>query len=168
MQRVLVIGCPGSGKSVFSRKLAEITGLPLHHLDMLYWNKDQTTVPREEFLHRLNTVLQQDAWIIDGNYFSTLDMRLQRCDTVYLLDYPVDVCISGVLARMNTIRPDLPWIETESDPEFMAFIRNFPEETLPEMQKLLKQYPDKKQVVFHSRKEADAYLDKEKESVSQK
>lgn len=168
MRRVLVIGCPGSGKSVFSRKLAESTGLPVHHLDMLYWNADQTTVPQEAFLCRLNAILRQDAWIIDGNYASTLEQRLERCDTVFLLDYPVETCIDGVLRRMNAPRPDIPWVETKFDPEFMDFIRSFPEATLPGMMELLKRYSEKKLIVFHSRKEANACLQTQKESASQK
>lgn len=167
MQRVLVIGSPGSGKSVFSRKLAESTGLFVHHLDMLYWNADQTTIPQEEFLSRLDAVLRQDAWIIDGNYASTLERRLERCDTIFLLDYPVETCIEGVQRRMNTPRPDMPWIETEFDPEFMDFIRSFPEVTLPGMMELLKRYSEKKLIIFHSRKEANAYLNTQREAASQ-
>lgn len=168
MQRVLVIGSPGSGKSVFSRKLAASTGLSVHHLDMLYWNADQTTIPQEEFLSRLDAVLRQDAWIIDGNYASTLERRLERCNTIFLLDYPVETCIEGVQRRMNTPRPDIPWIETEFDPEFMDFIRSFPEVTLPGMMELLKRYPEKKLIIFHSRKEANAYLNTQREAASQK
>lgn len=60
-RRAMVIGCPGSGKSTFSRALHRITGLPLHHLDMLNWNQDGTTVPKDVFIQRLQDVLVQDA-----------------------------------------------------------------------------------------------------------
>ena len=67
MKRIIVIGCPGSGKSTFSRALHSITGIPLYHLDMLYWNPDKTIVEKTVFLQRLSRVLREESWIIDGN-----------------------------------------------------------------------------------------------------
>ena len=86
MKRVIVIGCPGAGKSTFSRKLSVKTGLPLHYLDMIWHLLDRTTLTREEFAERLQEILSGDKWIIDGNYLHTLSMRLDRCDTVFLFD----------------------------------------------------------------------------------
>ena len=82
MNRVMVIGCPGSGKSTFSKALHEITKLPLYHLDMMYWNSDRTTLERDVFNKRLFDTVRKDKWIIDGNYGSTIEIRLQACDTV--------------------------------------------------------------------------------------
>ena len=103
-----MIGCPGSGKSTFSRELQEITGLPLHHLDLLYWNSDRTIVAKEVFLERLRAVLKEPCWIIDGNYASSMELRLQRADTVFFLDYPTELCLTGVEDRRGKPRPDLP------------------------------------------------------------
>ena len=77
MERIIVIGCPGSGKSTFSRALHQITGIPLVHLDMLFWNKDKTTVEKAVFLERLEKAMQQSRWIIDGNYATTMELRMQ-------------------------------------------------------------------------------------------
>ena len=158
MKKVIVIGCPGSGKSTFARALHTSTGLPLVYLDMLFWNADRTTVDREVFRARLQAAMQQDAWIIDGNYGATMEMRLQQCDTVFFLDYPAEVCIAGVNARRGKPRPDMPWVEQEEDAEFMEFIRKFGEETRPKVLALLEQYADRERYVFTSRAEADAYL----------
>ena len=68
MQKIIVIGCPGSGKSHFSKELHKVTHIPLHHLDMMFWNSDKTTVAKEIFRSRLDEVLLQEQWIIDGNY----------------------------------------------------------------------------------------------------
>ena len=165
MKKAIVIGCPGSGKSTFSRALAKKTGLPLCHLDMLYWNADKTTVARSVFLERLRPVLKADAWIVDGNYASTMELRLAACDTVFFLDYPTDVCLEGVRTRRGKARTDMPWVETEEDAQFVEYVRRFAEVQRPEVLSLLQKYKEKKIVVFHSREEAEAFLE-EAEGVS--
>ena len=158
MKKVLVIGCPGSGKSTFSRTLHQATALPLYHLDLLYWNADKTTIEREEFLNRIHGVLQKEEWIIDGNYASSLEMRLNLCDTVFFLDYPVEVCLEGVRLRKGKPRSDMPWIEMEDDEEFIEFIKRFNEQIRPEILKLLQKYSDKEIYIFKSRDDADRFL----------
>ena len=158
MKRVIVIGCPGSGKSTFSRALRDKTGLALYHLDMLYWNEDRTTVERSAFLERLSAVLSEDEWIIDGNYASTMEMRMAACDTVFFLDFRTDVCLEGVRERRGKARDDIPWVETETDEEFLEFIKSFNCGQRPEIIELLKKYSDKNIVVFSSRDEADDFL----------
>jgi adenylate kinase family enzyme len=158
MKRIIIIGCPGSGKSTFARELHKRTNLPLYYLDMLYWNADRTTVAKEEFRRRLGEVLEKDRWIIDGNYNSTMEMRMAVCDTVIVLDYPTEVCLAGIHARRGKVRPDMPWVETGEDAEFEAFVRQFREESRPKILSLLEQYREKEIHVFHDRAEADAFL----------
>lgn len=160
MKKVIVIGCPGSGKSTFARALHQITGLPLCHLDMLFWNPDKTTVEKSVFLERLSHVLQQDVWIIDGNFSSTMELRLQECDTVIFLDYPVELCLAGVRQRRGQPRADLPWVETEEDGEFMEYIQNFQRQRRPEILELLGKYTGKEIYIFTGRAEADAFLNR--------
>lgn len=159
MLKVIVIGCPGAGKSTFARKLRELTGLPLYYLDMLWHKPDQTNISREEFDVRLSEMLQEEKWIIDGNYLRTLEMRLKECDTVFLLDYPLEICLSGAQERIGKRREDLPWLEIELDEEFRQWILDFQKDQLPYMYELLEQYQrDRRIVIFRSRKEADDYL----------
>ena len=158
MKRVLVVGCPGSGKSVFSRALAEKTGLALCHLDLLYWNADKTTVERPLFLKRLSAVLEGEEWIIDGNYASTMAWRMDCCDTVFFLDYPTDICLEGINARKGKPRPDMPWIEEEDDEDFLSFVQSYNTISRPRVLELMARYPEKNCIVFKSREEADVYL----------
>ena len=99
MKRIMVTGCPGSGKSTFSLKLHEKTGLPLYHLDNIWWKPDRTHVTREEFDAALASILEKDEWIIDGSYSRTFEPRIKASDTVILLDYDTDVCIQRVLQK---------------------------------------------------------------------
>ena len=161
MKKVIVIGCPGSGKSTFSRALHNKTGIPLYHLDMMYWNADKTTVEKNVFLERLSVVLEKDEWIIDGNYGSTMELRMVACDTVIFLDYPLEICLDGIKERRGKPRSDMPWIETEEDAEFIEFIRNYNEQQKPKVLELLEKYGDKNIVIFKSREEADAFLNGE-------
>ena len=158
MKKVIVIGCPGSGKSTFSRALRQKTGLPLCHLDLLYWNADKTTVEKDVFLERLSAVLAGDAWIIDGNYASTMEMRLAACDTVIFLDYPLELCFAGIRERRGKPRDDMPWVEQEEDAEFMTFVKRYHEEQRPQVLALLEKYGDKNVIVFQDRAQADAFL----------
>ena len=162
MKKVIVIGCPGSGKSTVSRTLHNKTGIPLYHLDMMYWNADKTTVEKSVFLERLSDVLEKDEWIIDGNYGSTMELRMAACDTVIFLDYLLDVCLDGIRERRGKPRSDMPWIETEEDSEFIEFIKNYNEQQKPKVLELLKKYNDKNIIIFKSREEADAFLNGEK------
>ena len=161
MKKVIVIGCPGSGKSTVSRALHNKTGIPLYHLDMMYWNADKTTAEKSVFLERLSTVLEKDEWIIDGNYGSTMELRMAACDTVVFLDYPLDVCLDGIKERRGKPRSDMPWIETEEDEEFIEFIKSYNEQQKPKVLELLEKYSDKNIVVFKSREQADAFLNGE-------
>lgn len=158
MKKVIVIGCPGSGKSTFSKKLATKTGLSLYHLDMMFWNADKTTVDKSVFLNRLSGVLKKDNWIIDGNYMSTMDIRISACDTVIFLDFELDVCLQGIAKRKGKTRSDMPWVETEQDNEFLEFIKNFENDTKPQIISLLEKHSDKNIFIFKKRTESDAFL----------
>ena len=102
MKRALVIGCPGAGKSTFARALRDCTGLPLYYLDQIWHRPDGSSITPQAFDERLAEILARECWIIDGNYLRTLEPRLERCDTVFLLDYPTEVCLAGAAAGCLT------------------------------------------------------------------
>ena len=158
MKRIVVIGSPGSGKSTLSGVLQQKTGIPLCHLDMMYWNADKTVVERDVFLARLAAVLERDTWILDGNYATTMEMRVAACDSVILLDYPCEVCLEGIQKRRGKPRSDMPWIEREEDVALTDFVRTFREQQRPRILALLEKYPEKKIFVFTTREQANAFL----------
>ena len=160
MQKIIIIGCPGSGKTTFAEKLHTVTGLPLYYLDAIWHKPDRTHIPREEFDERISEIFKTPEWIIDGNYNRTIEMRLQQCDTVFLFDLPTEVCLQGAVERLGKGRYDLPWIETELNSEFEGFIKEFSKVSLPKIYEMIDKYKGAKNViVFKSRDEADNYLD---------
>ena len=159
--RILVVGCPGSGKSTFARKLRNATGLPLYYLDMLYHRPDRTTASREEFDAALAEILAKDEWIIDGNYLRTLPVRLKACDLVFFFDLPLDQCLEGAASRIGRRREDLPWVENEFDPDFRQYIIDFPKDQRPVIIKLLGDFaaaPGRRLIIFRSHKESNGFL----------
>lgn len=161
MNKVMVIGCPGSGKSTFSRKLRDKTNLPLFYLDQIWHKPDKTTISKEEFDYKLQELLDNnDKWIIDGSYLRTMEIRLKQADTVFLLDIPVEDCLAGAKKRVGTKREDLPWFEESLDEEFKQWIMDYPKQHLPLIYDLLEKYKDKDIHIFKSRCEADEYIER--------
>ncbi len=160
MEKVIVIGCPGSGKSTFARILRDKTTLPLYYLDRIWHKTDKTNVSREEFDKQLGDIMTKERWIIDGNYLRTLELRLELCDTVFLLDFPLEVCLLGAESRIGKKREDMPWVELEFDSEFKQWICDFSKEQLPKIYDLLKKYNTEKNVViFRTRNEIEQYFE---------
>lgn len=159
MKKVIVIGCPGSGKTTFAEKLHNLTGLQLFYLDAIWHKPDKTHISREEFDERILEIFSLEEWIIDGNYSRTLEIRIAACDTVFLFDLPTEVCLAGAINRLGKGRYDMPWIDKELDPTLKLSIENFKTEKLPKIYNLLDKYgQNKKIVIFKSHKEADDYL----------
>ena len=159
MKKVIVIGCPGAGKTTFAEKLRDVTGIPLFYLDAIWHKPDRTHVSREEYDARLTEILALDAWIIDGNYSRTMERRMAACDTVILFDLPTEVCLEGATSRLGKPRYDMPWIDTELDPGLKREIEEFPTKNLPAIYGLLDRYKEGRTViVFKSREQADGYF----------
>ena len=160
MTRVLVLGCPGAGKSYFSKKLSEKTGISVTHMDNLYWSKDKVACDRETLVTRLMPILKQNEWIIDGNYHQTLELRLEYCTDVFFLDFSRETCVNGMKERIGVKRDDIPWVESEEDAdELINWTSDYEEKTRPIELELLAKHPELNVMVFYTRKEADEYLE---------
>lgn len=158
MKRVAIIGSGGVGKTTLARTLGAKTEIPVVHLDRLYWSAGWVPTPRETWLERQRAALEQESWIIDGNYGSTLDLRLEAADTVIFLDMPRRRCLWRVfkrrLAYANRTRPDM----SEGNPErlmgeFLRYIWSYPRTRRPAILQKLVGLRDTR--VVHLRSDAD-------------
>jgi adenylate kinase family enzyme len=162
MQRILVIGSPGAGKSTLASRLAGRVDLPLIHLDREYFGPGWTTPPRAEWRERVKALAARPAWVMDGNYASTFDIRVPRATAVVWLDLPRWQCALSVLWRVarnyGRPRPDLGTAGPERfDWSFMRWIWSYPEKMRPKTIRMLERLrPDQRVYVLHSRSDITA------------
>lgn len=145
MQKILVIGCSGSGKSTLAKQLGQKLHIEVIHLDSLYWNAGWVSTPKAEWREKVECLCQGEQWIQDGNYGSTLQMRLQYADTVILFDYPRLQCLWGAVKRRfmysGKTRPDMAvGCPEKIDVEFLQWIWNFNKNEKPHVLQLLSEY----------------------------
>lgn len=163
MERILIIGCSGSGKSRLARALKEKLGLPVVHLDQLWWKDGWEHVTREEFDSRLAMALNMEQWIIDGNFSRTIETRLPKCDTIIYLDFNRWECLLGMCQRVfgnyGKVRPDMsPGCPERFDPEFVKFIWNFNKNNRVRNFTWIASAKHAKAIVLKNRKEVAAFL----------
>jgi adenylate kinase family enzyme len=161
---VAIIGSGGAGKSTFARELGERTGLPVIHLDALFWGPNWAPMPKPEWIELERTLIAGERWIMDGNYGSTQDLRLPRADTVIFLDIPRLVCLWSVITRWvrhrRRARTDLPQNHDKLELEFLRWIWTYPRLKRPEVLARLAAMPPTTRVVrLRSRREMREFLE---------
>jgi adenylate kinase family enzyme len=164
MRRIMVIGSGGAGKSTFARRLGSLLDIPVIHLDVEHWGPGWVEPPKDLWRRRVEELVGGEAWIIDGNYSGTLDVRLAACDTVIFLDLPRSVCLWRVLKRAlmykGSSRPDMAeGCREKLNSSFLVWIWNYPSRTRPKVVELLKRHSQTKRVVrLRSRAEVEKFL----------
>ncbi len=162
-KRIMIIGSGGSGKSTLARKLSAIIKLPVIHLDTEFWNDNWVETPKEKWDLEVSEFVKRDTWIIDGNYGRTMDIRIERADTIIFLDVNNWVCLFSAIKRWLThlgkTRPDMaPGCKEKIDLEFIKWIYNFPRNGRIDILKRLNICKDKNCMIFKSRKEVKEFL----------
>ena len=160
MNRILILGSPGAGKSTFAKELAKRTGIPLHHLDLIWFHDNGDMESRAIFDKKLQEILETERWIIDGYYPRTLEHRLKCADTVFFFDLPEEVCLEGAKQRLGAKRDDNPVYETELNDSLRERILTFRIFNTPYIEDLLDNF-EGKIIRFHSREEIENWLRKD-------
>ena len=165
MERIMIIGCGGAGKSTLARALGEKTGLPVVHLDQIWWAPGNWQhVSQEEFDAALMLEIEKERWILDGNFNRTLELRLERCDTVVYLDFSRFRCLFGWMGRViknwGHARPDMAegcaeWF----DPEMAGWIWNFNRENRRRYYELLNSLEGKRVYILKNRRAVRRFLE---------
>ncbi|MFE0460205.1 topology modulation protein [Kitasatospora sp. NPDC058965] len=99
MNKVAIVGCSGSGKSHLARELGALLDAPVSHLDAVFYDDEWNELPKEKFAQAQQELVAAPNWVIDGNYNSTLPIRLAACDTVVLMDVSTAACLWGLVSR---------------------------------------------------------------------
>jgi adenylate kinase family enzyme len=173
MDRVLVIGSGGSGKSTVAKAIASRLGLPLIHLDALYWHPGWRATENSAWDAVVRELIDAPAWVIDGNYGRTLDIRLARCDTVVFLDLPRAVCLWRALKRRIVFRgrprPDMaPGCPEQLTWEFLQWIWTYPVRRRPDvLQRLAGLGADQRAIVLSSNRAVRRFLDELNPAIAQ-
>jgi adenylate kinase family enzyme len=160
--KILIIGCSGAGKSTLSIELVERLQLPVLHLDALFWNEGWVPTPRPEFRNKLQSELEKPAWIIDGNFNSTIEMRAQYADLIIFLDFPNWLCLSRVFKRRwmyrGKTRPDMAeGCPEKVDWEFVKFIWTYPKKKRPGVLQMLER-ADAEVLILKSPREMEKWF----------
>ena len=164
MERIMIIGCGGAGKSTLARKLGEILKLPVVHLDQIYWSPGNWEhLTKEEFDTRLSSELEKSQWIMDGNFNRTMPMRIARCDTIIYLDFNRFTCICQWIKRVITNwgrhRVDMaPGCKEWFDPEFFKWLWNYNREHRENNYRLLNEAEGVETIVLKNRRMVKRFL----------
>ena len=163
MKRVIIIGCGGAGKSTLARQLGERTGIPVVHLDRLFWKPGWEERPPEEFDPIIQREMEKDTWIMDGNFNRTLPERIKCCDTVIYLDFSRVACLLGVLKRVlttyGTVRPDMgEGCPERIDFEFLKWVWNYNRDKRERNYRLLNEAEHAETIVLKNRRAVKMFL----------
>ena len=162
MRRIAVVGCGGAGKSTFARALGERLDLPVINLDRHYWKPGWVETIREEWIERQRELFAGDAWIADGNYVGTYDVRFDVADTVVVLGLPRWRCLSSALWR--AVRNYGDDIQAEGcperiDPGFIKWIWRFERDQRPRLDHALERHPGLDVIELTSRRAIARFID---------
>jgi adenylate kinase family enzyme len=163
MNRIIVLGSSGSGKSTLARRIGALLAIKVIHLDSYYWQPNWAATPEDEWIQKVEELLGTDRWVMDGNYPSSLELRVAYADTVIFLDHSRWVCLWRCLKRFamhrGENRPELAeGCNEKIDLDFLKWIWNYPRDVKPKIESVLGRHSEKQVVWLSSSEEVEAFI----------
>lgn len=166
MEKIIIIGCGGAGKSTLARKLGEVLNIKVYHLDALYWKPGWVMTEIDEWKTLIKHMIEKETWILDGNYSSTMDMRAQAADSIIFLDYSASRCLYGVVKRRimyhSRTRPDMnEGCPERLDWEFIKWVAQYKRKKAPGILSKLEEFKFQGKKIYHLKnsRETEAFLE---------
>ncbi|MDF2890420.1 MAG: topology modulation protein [Clostridia bacterium] len=171
MKKILIIGSGGAGKSTLARKLGDITGIDIVHLDKIFWQPGWVSISREALADKIKAIIPGDSWIIDGNYSGTMELRMEAADAIIYLDFSTIVCLCGIFKRWMMYsgkkRPDITeGCNEKIDWAFFYWVLTYRRRNRKKLLAMLHKYAEgRKIVILKNRREVKNFVDKIKEGT---
>ncbi len=165
MKRIIVVGCGGAGKSTFSKRLSSILNLELIHLDQYYWKPNWVETSKEEWTNIVENLCKKDQWIMDGNFGGTMDLRIQRADTLIFMDYSTLSCLWRITKRTfnyyKRSRPDMtPGCNERIDLQFYWYVATHNRKKRKKLLDKLNRYQSEKSIhILRNDREVNAFIE---------
>ncbi|WP_404451597.1 DNA topology modulation protein [Virgibacillus necropolis] len=163
MKKIVILGGSGAGKSTLAKKLGSLLNIPVYHLDSIFWQPGWKSIEKSELINEQKAILQNESWIIDGNYSASMEIRLREADTVIFLHYKTTRCLYGVIKRRiqyhNKTRPDMgEGCPEKLDAEFLQWVYQFNKKKAPVIREKINNLQNTTIHTFKNPKETEQFL----------
>lgn len=161
MEKIIVIGIPGAGKSTFSKRLGSLLNIPVYHLDKYFWGDNMQEMSQNDFRQMQVDLMKEDQWVIDGNFTRSIDLRIKQADTIIFFDFPRIMALWRTIKRFfryfNKVRPDMGGNNKELLRwKHLKFIMQYPRHEIYETIRTHSQ--NKRIFIFHNSRQATDFL----------
>lgn len=163
-QRILIVGICGAGKSTLAKIISDKYNLPVRHLDKLFWNSGWVQTSKELWDIKVSKLIQEETWVMDGNFSSSFPERVQRADLIINLEFNRYVALWRILKRIikyqGSVRPDLAkGCPERFNWEFMKYVWNFPRDHGRQLYPVINKFgANQKLITLRNQKELSAFI----------
>jgi len=164
INKITIIGGPGTGKSTLANNLAGILSLPVYHIDGIHHLENWQIRDKKERDQIILDIIKNSKWIMDGTYHSTLEMRVKNSDVIIFLNYSTFARLKGILSRYfknkNKEKPEIPGCKERMTLEFLKFTIKWNKTKGKTINSILEKYNNKPVLIFKNRKSLNKWYEK--------